>query len=75
MRARPAATPSYRLQRRLPRFIGLWLFSGILRRHMLVGLAAGGQIHGLPREVTVARQHLLARTFGFGISGISMTGP
>lgn len=72
MRARPRNAFD-RLQRRLPRFIGLWLVLGFFAGTMLVGLAAGGQIAAF-FEKNGRPHHLVARAFGFGISEISITG-
>ncbi len=72
MRARPRNALD-RLQRRLPRFIGLWLVLGFFGLTSVVGLAAGGQIAAY-FEKNGQPHHLVARAFGFGISQISISG-
>lgn len=62
-----------RLDRRLPRFVGLWLAIGFFGATTVTGLAASGQIAQFFEER--GRPHYIAaQLFGFGISEIAITG-
>ncbi len=62
-----------RLERQLPRFVGLWLALGFFGTTAVAGLAASGQITQFFEE-RGRPHHIAAQLFGFGISEIAITG-
>lgn len=62
-----------RLERQLPRFVGLWLALGFFGATAITGLAASGQITSFFDE-RGRPHHIAAKIFGFGISEIAITG-
>ncbi len=62
-----------RLERQLPRFVGLWLALGFFGATAVTGLAASGQVTSYFEE-RGRPHHVIAKIFGFGISEIAITG-